>query len=67
MNRQGYPTMEDVEVADQTQLMRWVRYLPSPNDDNRPILVRILERQAELCESDPAGHTQASKDVGWDG
>ena len=67
MNRQGYPSLADVEQADQTQLIRWVRYLPSPDDDNRPILERILERQAKLREGDQAGYIQASKDVGWDG
>lgn len=67
MPSQGYPSMEEVHKAGQTQLMRWSRYLPSPNDANRPIMAHIIKRQQALREANPAGYTHASKDVGFQG
>lgn len=61
----GYPTMEQVEAAGQGALMSWSRFLPSPTDENRPVLDRILARQAELREENPGGYVAASKSAGW--
>lgn len=67
MNSQGYPPMWEVAQAGQEQLMRWTRYLPSPNDDNRLVMEFILKRQTELKKSNPLGHVAASKRVGFEG
>ena len=56
--KEPYPTLEQVEAADQEQLCRWYRYLPSPGcsalssvaefeaarDREKPVLDRICER-----------------------
>jgi succinate dehydrogenase flavin-adding protein (antitoxin of CptAB toxin-antitoxin module) len=62
---QGYPTFQQVEEASDVQLVSWVRGLPSPNDANRSILERILERHAERKKADPGAMVAASKLVGW--
>lgn len=59
---QGYPTLPEVEDADARQLVWWVRYLPSPTDENRPTLIRIIERRNALPEAE---RVAASKAVGW--
>lgn len=38
----GYPTEEQVEAADAVDLQRWLRYLPSPTDAERPVMDRII-------------------------
>ena len=59
----NYPTLEQVESADQMTLCRWYRFLPSPDTDERLVILnRILER----C-SDGGGFTpEISKAIGWD-
>ncbi len=42
-----YPTLERVEEASREQLARWQLELPSPDDDHRPILERIMVRLSE--------------------
>ena len=59
----NYPTMAEVEAATRYQLLRWTRYLPSPDDEHRPILERIMARQKETGGITP----ELSKKVGWDG
>ncbi len=67
-----YPTMEEVEAADQTQLCRWYRFLPSPGPvvvgqenaaSNREveILNRIIDRHKEGGGFTP----EISKAIGW--
>lgn len=69
-----YPTMEQVDVADRTQVCRWYRFLPSPgasavgrDDFNRVIDaesiigMRIAERLMELGGFTP----EISKAIGW--
>ncbi len=59
--RMDYPTMIAVEVADRVQLLRWSRYLSSPDEHQRPIMDRICKRQQESGGVTPA----LSKAVGW--
>lgn len=59
----GYPTMDEVEGADLRQLLAWTRGLPSPDDEHRPILERILKRLGEEREKDPGGYVAASKSL----
>lgn len=59
----GYPTMEQVENADVRALLGWTRGLPSPDDEHRPILERILERLAEKRAEDPGAYVAASKSL----
>lgn len=59
----SYPTLEAVDQADAVQIVGWYRFLPSPTDDKRPIMDRIVERFQAL---DPEERTRASKQVGWD-
>lgn len=58
----GYPTPDQVESASAEALQRWVRYLPSPTDEQRPTMERILARYSEL---DADARVAASKRVGW--
>lgn len=60
-----WPTLAQVEAAGIVELTGWVRFLPSPDDAHRPILVRILERHAALKAADPVAAVAASKSVGW--
>lgn len=41
----SYPTMEEVEAADQEQLCRWYRFLPSPGTHGA-----TCEDFAEICD-----------------
>ena len=61
----GYPTFEEVERAGIYALTSWMRFLPSPDDEARPILDLIMERYKDVKASDRAAAIQASKDVGW--
>lgn len=71
-----YPTIEDVQKADQLQLCRWLRFLQSPGlsaigrsdfysvmDHEAAILNRIMERSIEGGGFTP----QISKAIGWEG
>lgn len=62
---QGYPTRRQVEVAGLIGLTGWLRWLPSPNDENREIMDLIVRRHGELKAADPAAAVHASKVVGW--
>jgi hypothetical protein len=57
----GYPTMEEVEAAGVFDLLRWTRSLPSPDDEHRPILERILFRLGEERAKDNDAYVAASK------
>lgn len=57
-----YPTMEQVEEASAVDIVRWLRHLPSPDDEHRPILDRIIERNRALTDEE---RVAASKTVGW--
>ncbi|MDQ1584537.1 MAG: hypothetical protein QOF36_2591 [Microbacteriaceae bacterium] len=59
----AYPTAEQVEAADVRQLLGWVRGLPSPDDEHRPLLDRIIERMQALREQDPSAYVSASKSL----
>ena len=60
----AYPTMEQVEAADIVALTSWVRRLPSPDDDDRPVLERIMARYHAAKISNPSAAVAASKAVG---
>jgi hypothetical protein len=60
---QGYPSPEHVEAADVRSLLGWVRGLPSPTDENRPLLDRILVRLREEREKDNGAYVAASKSL----
>jgi hypothetical protein len=73
-----YPTLEQVEAADKTQLCRWWRFLDSPGMNaigesrnntyldalyrEAAVMTRIGERIAEFGGWDPA----TSKAIGWE-
>lgn len=59
----GYPTLEEVEGADVRQLLAWTRGLPSPDDEHRPILGRILMRLRDERAKDPDAYVAASKSL----
>ena len=69
-----YPTMEEVEIADQEQLCRWFRFLPSPGsrevtkenfeeicNHEMIIMNRIFERWKNGGGFTP----ELSKKIGW--
>lgn len=58
----NYPTIEQVDAASAEDVVRWVRFLPSPNDEQRPIMDRIVKRNRELPDEE---RVKASKAVGW--
>ena len=61
-----YPTVEQVNAADQRQLLSWTRFLPSPSDDAQIEVLNVaMDRQAELREANPAEFVAASKSLGW--
>lgn len=60
----GYPSAGQIEAAGLDSLIWWMRFLPSPSDDDRPKMERILERAADLRGRDGAGWVAASKRVG---
>lgn len=60
----SYPTLEQVDEADAVTIVGWYRFLPSPTDDKRPIMDRIVARFQALPQEE---RTAASKQVGWDG
>lgn len=60
-----YPTSDEIERAGLETLVVWNRYLPSPTDEQRPILERIVARYRDLAEQDPAAAVRASRRVGW--
>jgi len=44
----SYPTLDQIEIATQITLCRWYRFLPSPDTDQRKVLLnRIIERWGE--------------------
>lgn len=62
---QSYPTMDQVEKAEIFSLTTWIRFLPSPSDENRPVMERIVERFREIKRADPGAVVAASKEVDW--
>lgn len=60
---QGYPSAAQVEHADVRQLLGWTRGLPSPIDENRPLLDRIVIRLGEEREKDNGAYVAASKSL----
>jgi hypothetical protein len=72
----SYPSMESVESADQLQLCRWYRFLPSPGADaigggDREVFNKLLSEEKpvmdRICErvKDGGGFTPAiSKAIG---
>ena len=57
----AYPTVEAVEDATPRQLIVWLRFLPSPTDEQRPAMDLIVNRWQAL---DQTTRTTASKSVG---
>ena len=69
-----YPSIEEVEAADQKQLANWYRFLSSPGSRavgepdfesvlqrEKIVMDRICERFAEMGGMNPA----ISKTIGW--
>ena len=70
-----YPTMEEVEAADRTQLCRWHRFLPSPGiwAIDRGDFHEVMEREATISDRiedrfrEAGGFTpEISKQIGWE-
>lgn len=60
----AYPALAAVATASNYDIMRWNRFLPSPeNDEQVEIIKAVVDR---LCAMDPAEKTRVSKAVGWD-
>lgn len=57
-----YPTLKEVESADQYQICAWHRFLPSPiSDEQIKIIDRLCVRLADLGGFTP----EISKGMGW--
>ena len=56
-----YPTPKEVEEANRLTLCCWHRFLPSPTEEQLPILNRIEERYKEAGGMSP----EISKMIGW--
>ncbi len=57
-----YPTLEQVEAANQEQLCRWFRFLPvGKNDSDLAVVNRVFERVREGGGFTP----EISKRIGW--
>jgi hypothetical protein len=57
----GFPTVQEVEMADKEQLARWYRFLPSGDGaSDEKIMKRIAERFRELGGMTP----ELSKKIG---
>lgn len=64
-NNSQFPTMEEVESASPTQILRWNRFLPSPtNPEEVEVNNRIFNLYKEYKDSDKINST-TSKNVGW--
>jgi len=62
INYMKYPTLEQVECADQYQLCKWHRFLRSPETDSEiEINKRMFERWKEVGGFTP----EISKAIGW--
>jgi hypothetical protein len=70
----NYPTLEQVEAADQYTICRWYRFLKSPGADaiNKPNFREIMEHEAiinnRICTrlKELGGFTpEISKAIGW--
>lgn len=59
----SYPTMEEVENGSNYDIVRWNRFLASPENDNQVAIISAI--CDKLCRMDPAEKTKASKSVGW--
>jgi hypothetical protein len=57
-----YPALDEVKEASPTDIVRWVRFLPSPTDAQRPIAAAIHHAYSLIPTADL---TLASKAVGW--
>lgn len=56
-----YPTVQEVEKADRTQICRWYRFIPSPiTNAQAEILKNIVRKFKELGGMTPA----ISKEIG---
>lgn len=69
-----YPTLEQVEAADQMQLCRWWRFLESPGlnavgtDEFQAVLdseTAIMDRIAERFHEAGGFTPEISKAIGW--
>lgn len=57
-----YPTLEQVDTANKTQLARWYRHLPGARtEEQAKIIDRVVERFKDLGGWTPA----LSKAIGW--
>jgi hypothetical protein len=62
----NYPKLEDIDKASVDDIVRWNRFLPSPDTSEKvEIINRIVERFRGIQQDDPGGLTAASKRVGW--
>ena len=73
----NYPTIIEVEEADQKQLCRWHRFLPSPGtralDSTLENFEEICSREAKIMDrieerfKEGGGFTpELSKEIGWE-
>ena len=61
------PTVKEIEAAGLEALLRWNRFLPSPqNDGEVAALNLIVERLGEKRVANPTGWVTASKAIGWE-
>lgn len=63
----SYPTLNEVQNGGPIELQRWMRFLPSPTDEQRSIMELIVDRYLEMKQKDPGAMVTASKAVGFDG
>jgi hypothetical protein len=63
MEKQKYPTMDQLDQADRITVCRMYRFLPSPtNREEEAILAKVAERFRKLGGMTPA----ISKQIGWE-
>jgi hypothetical protein len=56
--------MQDVEAGTPVQLPAWMRFLPSPDGAQRPVMQRIFDRYTAGRDADLSAFIAASKRVG---
>jgi hypothetical protein len=61
----NYPTMEEVNSADGDQILRWHRFLPSPeNEEQEKVITTIFNKYIELRDKGDI-NSNTSKRVGY--
>lgn len=58
-----YPTLEQVQRATATEIVRWNRFLPTPRSEAELAVINaVFARMIALNEPE---RVRASKEVGW--